>query len=127
MAKAGVFTKKYVPIMRDTFNIVSRIKQIDSSYFILFNKLSGLFEVHSSEQRGGSFCLELPFSCLDARALTYARKYRTERAKEIFAQMEKENEILEKRRKAEEKDFAEEVRRRLNDSIRNDRSIGALA
>ncbi len=124
MERAGVFTKKYVPILHDTFDIVSRIKKIDSSYFILFNRFSGLFEVHSSKQQGGSFCLELPFSCLDARALTFARKYRVERAKEIFKQMEKENEILKKRRKAEENDLAEEVRRRLNDTLRNDRNRG---
>lgn len=116
MEKAGVFTKKYVPILRDTFDIAKRIKHIDSSYFILFNKISGFFEIHSSKQKGGSFCLELPFPCLDSRALTFARKYRVERAKEIFAQMERENEILEKRRRAEENDLAEEVRRRLNDA-----------
>lgn len=120
MEKAGVFTKKYIPIFRDTFDIVKRIKQIDSSYFILFNKISGLFEIHSSKQKGGSFCLELPFPCLDARTLTFARKYRVERAREIFAQMERENETLEKRRKAEEADFAQEIRRRLNDAKRND-------
>lgn len=113
MARPGVFTKKYIPILRDTFNIVKRIKQIDASYFILLNKISGLFEVHSTKQQGGSFCLELPFPCLDARALAFAREYRVERAREIFEKMEKENELLQKRQEAKEKDFAEEIRRRI--------------
>ncbi len=103
MADADKYTKDYIPVLCDTLGILDRIKEIDPSYFILLNRNTQKFEVHSSAQRD-SFCLELPFCYLDARSLTYIRKYRRERAKEIFAEIDRENERLEQRAKSERYD-----------------------
>ncbi len=100
MADTDKYTKEYIPVLHDAFNIIDRVKEVDSSYFILLNRNTQKFEVHSSAQRD-TFCLELPFDFLDARSLTYIRKYRRERAKEIFAEIDRENELLEKREKSE--------------------------
>lgn len=112
--------KKYIRVHHDVFDISNRIKRIDESYFILLNRISGLFEVHSSLQAGGSFCLELPFPSLDARTLTFVRKYRCSRAKEIFAEMEHDNEILRRREEKNAMDILDETREKLNDFFRND-------
>lgn len=113
MAYPNVCTKKYIPVKSDVFNINIRIKQIDSSYFILWNRISQKFEIHSKEQKGGSFCLELPFNCLDARTLEYVRKYRSQNAKEIFAEIDKENEHLNRIRENETGEMLEEMRRMI--------------
>lgn len=92
--------ENYIPVYSDSLGITDRLKEIDGSYFILLNRKSGKFEIHSSQQKDGSFCLELPFPFLDARTLTYARKYRRERINEIIEEMDRENEKLQAREKA---------------------------
>lgn len=98
MAQPGVYTEKYIPVFSDTLDVLNRIQQIDHTYFILLNRLTGKFEVHSCAQAGGSFCLELPYPCLDARAVSFVQRYRSARAKEVFEEMDKENGRLEERR-----------------------------
>jgi len=83
-------------IQSDTFNIVSRLKQIDSSYFIVFNYRARKFEVHSKEQKGSTLCLVLPYSLLDERTLLHVKKTRSENRKQFLIEMEKENEKLER-------------------------------
>ena len=97
MASATEHTAKYIPVLSDTMGIVDRLKEIDSTYFVLLNRISDKFEIHSSAQGNDTFCLELPFTFLDARSLNYARRYRRERARAIFEEMEKENALIEKR------------------------------
>ncbi|MBR2860838.1 MAG: hypothetical protein IKB86_03280 [Clostridia bacterium] len=101
MASATQYTERYIPVLNDTMSILLRLKEIDESYFILLNRQTDKFEIHSSAQGEDTFCLELPFSFLDARTLNYARKYRRERAKQIYEEMERENERLEKRQAQE--------------------------
>lgn len=98
MALPGVYTEQYIPVLSDTLDILNRIQEIDHTYFVLLNKNTGKFEVHSCAQAGGSFCLELPYPFLDARTLSFVQRYRSGRAKEIFEQMEKENDTLQRRR-----------------------------
>ncbi|MCL2255829.1 MAG: hypothetical protein FWC11_03105 [Firmicutes bacterium] len=83
-------------ITEDTFNIASRLKNIDSTYFLVFNHKTRKFEVHSREQRGNSLCLILPFSTLDERTLIHVKKTRSENRKQFLIEMEKENEKIEK-------------------------------
>lgn len=90
------FSEKYIPVRSDTLNICDRLKQIDKTYFVLFNRNSGKFEIHSSAQTADSFCLELPFPFLDERTVVYARKYRRERANEIMKEIDFANEKAEK-------------------------------
>ncbi len=97
MAEPGKYTFKYIPVLHDVFDISGRIREIDDTYFILYNKLKNKFEVHSSAQKGDSFCVELPFSFLDARTLVYLRRYRGQRAQEIFLEMEKDNKTANQR------------------------------
>ncbi len=113
MAQPGIYTEKYIPVFSDTLDVLNRIQQIDHTYFILLNRLTGKFEVHSCAQAGGSFCLELPYPCLDARAVAFVQRYRSARAKEVFAEMEQANGRLEERRIREMEETARQAQEEL--------------
>lgn len=123
MAYAG-FSEKYIPVFSDSLGIIDRLKEIDGSYFVLLNRISGRFEIHSALQGRDSFCLELPFPFLDARTLTYARRYRRERAKEIMEEIDRENEKLrinEARKRTEVlREAVENANGGKNETFRND-------
>ena len=83
-------------ITNDLYEIGCRVKEIDSSYFIVRNYKFGRFELHSKEQRGGTLALVLPFDRLDARTLTLARSSRAERAATLVKEAEEHNRRHEK-------------------------------
>ncbi|MCL2847578.1 MAG: hypothetical protein FWE13_02350 [Firmicutes bacterium] len=83
-------------ITGDLYDISSRIKEIDSSYFIARNNKTKKIEVHADNKQGSSLCLVLPFDRLDNRTLVHTRRTRVERAKQLLAEAEKENVRLEK-------------------------------
>ncbi len=73
-----------VEINNDIYFINSRIKEIDKNYQIYFNTAKKSFEIHNREQIGGSYCLTVPYSLLDARTIEYVRETRVENRKELF-------------------------------------------
>lgn len=85
-----------VKIESDVFEINKRIKQIDESYFIVYNTKRDVFELHSSNQLFSSYCLTLPGKCLDERVLVLANKTRRQNQKELIKEMELQNEKVEK-------------------------------
>ncbi len=60
----------------DLYFIASRLKEIDPTYYVVYNLVKSRYEVHSDEQRGGSLCFVVPYGTLDARTLDYAKKTR---------------------------------------------------
>ena len=81
-------------ITDDLFDIAHRLAGVKDSYLLYYNVEKGRYEVHD----GVKSCLEfvVPFDELDARTVEYARYSRVERAKQIFADVERHNERLEK-------------------------------
>lgn len=73
----------------DLFDIARRLKEIDAGYFIL--RREGRFEVHNRGDEP-TYCLTVPWSELDARTVELVRKTRAERAAELFAELERDNE-----------------------------------
>lgn len=86
--------QKYILIENDPLFICQRLKEIDKSYFVLYNLKKKQFEVHSKDQLGGSFCFTVRFDALDARTIDYALKTRREHIDEIIKTIDKENERL---------------------------------
>lgn len=84
-----------IEIKHDVYNISKRIKEIDRYYKLVYNTKSCKFEVHSSNQIGGSYCLSLPYPQLDERTLTYTLSTRSENILQILAQIDNENKLLE--------------------------------
>lgn len=80
----------------DLYGISERIKEIDENYFLYYSYRTHRYEVHNSNQRGHSLSLVLPYETLDERTLRHVRRTRSERAKELFEEMERENQKAEK-------------------------------
>ena len=89
--------KDLIRLDTDNLYILERLKEIDESYYLVYNLNRKCFEVHSEEQRGGSYCFTSPFSILDERIIEYARKTRSIRRDEIIREIDLENEKCEKR------------------------------
>jgi len=83
-------------ITADLYNISSRIKEIDSDYFIVRNYKTQKYELHAKNKRGGSLCLVFPFDRLDYRTISCARRTRAERAAALLAEIEENNKKLQK-------------------------------
>lgn len=89
--------KNQTTILADTYFISERLKEIDESYFLVFNFDKQKFEVHSTEQGKNTYCLTVPYPVLDERTLALVRKTRGERLDALIEEMEKENEVFEKK------------------------------
>ena len=83
-----------IKIFSDAFYISKRVKDIDNSYYIVYNTASQKFELHSSSQNS-SYCLTLPYHTLDERTLKYIRATRVENMEEILAKLETQNKLTE--------------------------------
>ena len=92
--------KNAIRIENDLFGIAARLKSIDEGYFVVFNTLRGVFEVHNDRQRGNTFSLSVPYPSLDVRTVQLVQRTRAENAKRLFAELEAENAALEKETKA---------------------------
>jgi hypothetical protein len=86
--------KMNIEIKQDVFDITKRLKEIDESYFVVFNLNRNKFELHSSQQHPSSYCLTFPFNTLDERAITLANKTRKENKDKLIKEMEEENQRL---------------------------------
>jgi hypothetical protein len=105
--------KNQMIISSDTFYISERLKEIDESYFLIFNFDKNKFEVHSSCQGVQTYCFTVPYNVLDERTIDYALKTRAQNLDEIISQIDKENEELEKTR---EKDAVKCLKEVMYDS-----------
>ena len=89
--------KNLIEIRDDCFFIDKRLKDIDKSYQIFFNLERKVFEVHSSEQEKNSYCFTVPYAELDERTLDYALKTRSENRDKIIAEIDQNNQKVEKK------------------------------
>jgi len=84
--------KKQKVIKSDVFDICKRIKELDESYYIVYNFDRNRFEVHSNAQRGSSFCFVIPYEQLDARTIEHARRTNIARKDKLIEEIDKANE-----------------------------------
>lgn len=61
-------------VRSNVYEIPERLRQIDSSYFVVWNNTRKKYEVHSTENIGNTYCFTVPFNELDQRTLQYARE-----------------------------------------------------
>ncbi len=86
-----------VEILNDVFFIEKRIREIDLSYRIFFNTKRQKFEIHNLSQVGNSYCLTVPYSCLDERTVLFVRKTRVENREKLINEIDRENEKKQER------------------------------
>ena len=85
-----------IEIKQDALFVGERLKELDQSYNLVFNTIKGKYEVHSSAQKGCSYCLTCPNDALDERLVELTKKTRRENLNELLKEIDKENEKLEK-------------------------------
>ena len=87
------------------FGVAARLKTVDDGYFVFLNYVTGKFEVHNRKDSPNTLCLVLPYETLDERTVNRVLRTRAERAAELVAEMERNNDRLqrEQRRAAVEK------------------------
>jgi len=83
-------------ILSDVYNIAKRLKEIDQNYFVVYNTSKYKYEVHNSRQIGDSYCLTVPFDCLDARTIVLVQQSRIKNISEMVEKMDFENAVLQK-------------------------------
>lgn len=98
-------------VQGDLYSISQRIKEIEAGYFIVFNKRSETYEVHSTYNEGwNTYCFSVPYDRLDCRTLQLCRETNIAmHGDDIMKQMDGHNEKLEKTNK---RDF----NRQMNDA-----------
>ena len=109
----GKNMKNQMTIFSDTYYILERLKEIDESYFIVFNFEKGKFEIHSSNQIGSTYCLTVPYATLDERTIDLVRKTNHIYLDELVKEMEEENE---KSLKQKEKDAVNSLKEVLSEN-----------
>jgi hypothetical protein len=96
--------------------IPERLEEIDPSIFIVFNVKRDIYELHSLDNKGNTFCFNIPYRRLDSRVIALFRKgdLKNRSIKEILREVDIHNELMEKReqryRKGELNAMAREVR-----------------
>lgn len=91
-----------IPVEKDLFSVADRLKEIDERYRVFRNPMAHRFEVYVDQ----ALQFVVPFPCLDARTLVHARKTRVERLDAIVKEMDKSNNLLEKKKEKELIDLA---------------------
>ena len=82
-------------ITMDTFDIANRIKDIDVDYFIIFDTIKKVFEVHNNRQYDNTYCLTIPYKTLDERVLKYVNMTKSENIDKILEKIDNDNQVLE--------------------------------
>jgi len=85
-----------IKIKNDVFNIVDRLKEIDSHYYVVYNSDKQRLEVHFDGQYPNSLACIVPFNCLDVRTLEHVNKTRRENIDKVIKEMDEHNKRLEK-------------------------------
>lgn len=99
----------------NVFKIPERLKEIDKSYFVIYNTMIDKYEVHSTENKDGdTYCLTLPYDELDSRSIDYVRKTRVENARIIWEEMKRNNEKLEIEKAKQFKDYIDVTAREIH-------------
>ena len=86
----------------DLFGVERRLKEIDGTYEVFYNKKLKRFEVYAKRMGKSFLAVVSPYETLDIRLVSYVRKTRVERADALAKEIEEENEKALKREKERE-------------------------
>lgn len=99
-------------IKSSVHNIPERLADYDDSFFVVWNNMSGKYEVHSRDNGDGStYCMTIPYKELDARTLELVKKCDTKhRSVATMAdEIDKSNKDLEDQAKRDHKNLVEDI------------------
>lgn len=93
-----------IKIVSDTFDICERIKKIDKYYYVVYDTIKKVYEVHNSRQISNTFCITIG-KRLDMRALSKLMLSSISNLDKIISDMTKHNEKLEQENSRKVKDM----------------------
>lgn len=93
----------------NVFMIPQRLKEVDPGYFVVRNHKKKTWEIHHLENGFGTYSLTLPYPELDARAIDWVQKTSRQNSERLIREMERNNELIEVRKKKELDDYVEET------------------
>ena len=102
--------KPHLEEMKTNVHLIpERIREIDRQYRVVRNLNDKRFELHhlgQFEKTGNSFCLVIPYSELDARAVDFVNRtsIRNRNLQRELREMEEENEKKKAKKEADRKD-----------------------
>ena len=99
--------KDFLVKVGDQFRVEERLREIDPSYEVFYNKKVGRFEVYATKNGVKSLAFVSPFAELDCRLVRHARVTRAERAADVLREIEENNKKIEEANKK----VAEEIKR----------------
>ena len=85
-----------IKIEDDLFEISKRLKEVDDTYFVVYDTVKKCFEVHSTMQDKNTFCFVVG-SKLTCYAIEKAQKTKISRLKTLIKRVEEENLKLEEK------------------------------
>ena len=88
--------KKLMQIESDCFDIVKRLKGIDKEYVVFMNLDKNQYEVFVRNEIKIEYAFTSPYPFLDERTIDYAIKTRSEKRDKIIAEIEENNQKIEK-------------------------------
>ena len=103
-------------IKNGLFNINNRLKRIDNSYYLVFNTISNLYEVHSKKQKN-TYCFSFP-TC-DYRLLKFAKETSVKNLSKVLEEIALNNEQKELNSKKSRNDYIKQNALNLMDFISN--------
>ena len=103
-----------INIKNDVHDISNRLKEIDHSYFVVFNTQKNRFEVHSTSQTK-TFCVAVPHKFLDKRTVDLVLQTRRENFDKILKEIDEHNESLERENNRKIKELVETKTREMFD------------
>lgn len=106
-----------IKIIEDVFDIVSRIKEIDDGYFIVFDTDKGCYEIHNTKQKN-TYCLTI-LKDLDSRALDLVLVTNIEHIDNIIDDIDKNNIKIEENVQKTRKSQADYMVREIYDFCNN--------
>lgn len=95
-----------IKIFEDTHDIIQRLREINNSYFVVYNTERECFEIHNSGQKN-TFCLTVPFPCLDCRAVDLTLKTRRENIDKILNEIDRDNDRIDEQNKKAVRNLSE--------------------
>ena len=101
-------------IKTSVYHIPERLKEIDPSLFVVWNNRKHRIEIHSTENKGNTFYMALPFNELDSRVIDYVHHNMKAREQGLLRFIDSHNRKIEEKNERDKrnwiKDVAEETR-----------------
>ena len=96
-------------IKSNVYHIPERLKEIDPSLFVVWNNKNKRIELHSTENKGNTFYMALPFNELDSRTIDYVHHNMRIREQGLLKHIDAHNRTLEEKAERERKEWIKDV------------------